>query len=196
MNSNLRLNIDTCIRAYKDRKRPTPRGFFCVWSLSFKLMLSLFQCLTSSELYSFAGSDRSKQLNSTDFVELSPAFVYCLLPAPERNAGRCTLSPKNHSELFNSFKKNFSQHGEQGITPEALDGILEAINKTIGQYLNKTKVGYWYFYYLKIVLLFFYPSINVISTKIFLFELVSMNRILFYFLLYIFINIWITWLYR
>lgn len=69
-------------------------------------------------------------------------IVYCLLPAREKNSGRerCEVSPRNHSELFNSFARNFSQ-GQQGITHEALDRILEEINKTIGVFLTVKKVG-------------------------------------------------------
>ena len=69
-------------------------------------------------------------------------IVYCLLPAREKNSGqqRCEVSPRNHSELFNSFARNFSQ-GQQGITHEALDHILEEINKTIGVFLTAKKVG-------------------------------------------------------
>lgn len=67
-------------------------------------------------------------------------IVYCLLPAPEKNPGRCS-PPKNHSELYNFFARNVSQHGEHGnITHEALDEILDKINSTIGKHLTKKKV--------------------------------------------------------
>ena len=74
-------------------------------------------------------------------MEVSPSIVYCLSPTLEKNSGqqRCD-SPRNHSELFDSFTRKFG-HGEQGITQEALDGILEAINKTIGDFLTEKKVG-------------------------------------------------------
>lgn len=67
-------------------------------------------------------------------------IVYCLLPAPEKNHGRCS-PPKNHSELYNFFARNVSQHGEHGnITHEVLDEILDKINSTIGKHLTKKKV--------------------------------------------------------
>ncbi|XP_078376478.1 metal cation symporter ZIP14-like isoform X1 [Oculina patagonica] len=98
------------------------------------------KCLSPSDLYRFAGSSSSKLLNSTEFAQVSPLIVYCLLPAPEKNPGRCDYSPKNHSELFSSFARNFSQHGDQGnITLEALDHILEEVNKTIGKFLTRKK---------------------------------------------------------
>ncbi|XP_078381146.1 metal cation symporter ZIP14-like [Oculina patagonica] len=97
------------------------------------------KCLAPSDLYSFAGSSPSQLLNSTDFAEVSPLIIYCLLPAAEKNAGQCEVSFKNHSELFNLFARNFSEHGEQGITHEALDHILEEVNKTIGQFLKGKK---------------------------------------------------------
>lgn len=53
---------------------------------------------------------------------------------------RCENYPKNHSALFTLFTRNFS-HGEPGITHEGLDGILEEINKTIGEFLTQKKVG-------------------------------------------------------
>ena len=89
------------------------------------------------------GTLPSKPLNNTEFTKISPAIVYCLLPATERNNGgqHCTIYRKNNSELFNSFARNFSgQHSKQGITHEALEGILEEINKTIGEYLGRQKV--------------------------------------------------------
>ncbi|CAH3179512.1 unnamed protein product [Porites evermanni] len=97
------------------------------------------RCSSPIELLNISGSSRSKPLNSSEFEELSPSIVYCLLPALEKNSGqqRCD-SPRNHSELFDSFTRNFS-HGEHGITHEALDGILEAINKTIGDFLTEKK---------------------------------------------------------
>ncbi|KAL9964557.1 hypothetical protein ACROYT_G028213 [Oculina patagonica] len=98
------------------------------------------KCLAPSDLYSFAGSSPSQLLNSTDFAEVSPLIIYCLLPAAEKNAGQCEVSFKNHSELFNLFARNFSEHGEQGITHEALDHILEEVNKTIGQFLKGKKL--------------------------------------------------------
>ena len=92
-------------------------------------------------MHNISGLSPSKALNSSEFVEVSPSIVYCLLPALEKNYGqqRCD-SPRNHSELLDSFTRNFS-HGEHGITHEALDGILEAINKTIGDFLTVKKVG-------------------------------------------------------
>ena len=68
-------------------------------------------------------------------------IVFCLLPAREKNSGQqhCDNYPRNHSELFDFFARNFS-HGERGITHEALDEILEEINKTIGEFLTEKKV--------------------------------------------------------
>ena len=87
------------------------------------------------------GFSPSKALNSSEFVEVSPSIVYCLLPGREENSGqqRCDF-PRNHSELFDAFTRKFS-HGEHGITHEALDGILEDINKTIGNFSTEKKVG-------------------------------------------------------
>ena len=81
-------------------------------------------------------------LNSSEFAEVSPVIVYCLLPARELNSGqvRCDVSPRNHSELYLSFARNFS-HGKQVITHHALDHIVEGINKTIGHFLTAKKVG-------------------------------------------------------
>ena len=92
-------------------------------------------------MLNISGSSPSKALNSSEFVEISPSIVYCLLPGREKNSGqqRCD-SPRNHSELFDSFTRKFG-HGEHGITHEVLDGILDAINKTIGDFLTEKKVG-------------------------------------------------------
>ncbi|XP_073236160.1 metal cation symporter ZIP14-like [Porites lutea] len=97
------------------------------------------RCFSPIELHDIHGSSPSKALNSSEFVEISPSIVYCLLPGREKNSGqqRCD-SPRNHSELFDSFTRNFS-HGEYGITHEALDEILEEINKTIGDFLTEKK---------------------------------------------------------
>ena len=80
-------------------------------------------------------------LNSSEFAEVSPVIVYCLLPAREQNSGqvRCN-APRNHSELYLSFARNFS-HGKQVITHHALEHIVEDINKTIGRFLTAKKVG-------------------------------------------------------
>ena len=110
--------------------------------ISFERFGCFLQCFTPTDLHNFDGSPVSKTLNSSEFAEVSPVIVYCLLPAREKNSGqeRCEVSPRNHSELFNSFARNFSQ-GQQGITHEALDRILEEINKTIGEFLTAKKVG-------------------------------------------------------
>ena len=114
--------------------------FFVVFDFVLTLC-SLLQCFTPTDLLKFDGSPPSKVLNSTEFAEFSPVIVYCLLPAREKDDGQqpCVLHPKNHSELFNSFARNFS-HGQQGITEEALEGILEQINQTIGEFLTEKKV--------------------------------------------------------
>ena len=114
---------------------------------------SLFQCFTPKVLYSFYGST-PKALNVTEFQELSPVILFCLLPAREKNSGNtsCDGNPKNHSELFSEFAKKFSQ-GKHGITIEALDHILKAINKTIGQSLVEKKVGELKFDYKKLGLI-------------------------------------------
>ena len=69
-------------------------------------------------------------------------ILFCLLPAREKNSGNtsCDVYPKNHSELFREFAKNFSE-GENNITSEGLDHILEEINKTLGEFLVNKKVG-------------------------------------------------------
>ena len=92
-------------------------------------------------MHYISGYSPSKALNSSEFVEISPSIVFCLLPALEKNSGQepCD-SPRNHSELFHSFARKFS-HGEHGITQEALDEILEELNKTIGDFLTEKKVG-------------------------------------------------------
>ena len=102
---------------------------------------SLLQCFTPKDLHDFNGSPPSKALNVTEFQEISPVIVFCLLPARERNSGNtpCNVYPKNHSELFSEFARNFSQ-GKREITREALELILEAINETIGEFLVKEKV--------------------------------------------------------
>ena len=102
-------------------------------------------------------------------------IVYCLLPAPEKNAGRCEVSPKHHSELFSSFARNFSQHGEEGnITLEALGHILEEVNKTIGQFLTRKKVGE----IKKILFTFSFVVLAPLWTVLkFLFELVGCHEI-------------------
>lgn len=115
-----------------------PRGSF-VFVVSL-IIVFLFKCLSTSDIFSYAGSSSLKHLNASEFAQISPMIVYCLLPAPEKNPGRCS-APRNHSELFNSFARNFSKHGEQGVTHEALDKILEEINETIGQHLTTKKVG-------------------------------------------------------
>ena len=106
------------------------------------VFFSLLQCFTPKDLHSFDNRSTSKALNVTEFQELSPVILFCLLPARELNSSNtpCNVYPKNHSELFIEFAKNFSQ-GKHGITIGALDRILEAINQTIGQFLVKKKVG-------------------------------------------------------
>ena len=102
---------------------------------------SFLQCFTPKDLHDIDGSPPSKALNATEFQEISPVILFCLLPARERNSGNtsCEVYPKNHSELFSEFVKNFNK-GKHGINIEALDLILKAINKTIGEFLVKKKV--------------------------------------------------------
>ncbi|XP_022804173.1 zinc transporter ZIP12-like isoform X2 [Stylophora pistillata] len=96
------------------------------------------KCLSTSYVFSYAGSSVT-QLNSSEFVEISPMIVYCLVPAPEKNPGRCS-APKNHSELYSLFARNFSHHGDEGnITHETLGEILKEINSTIGKHLTTKK---------------------------------------------------------
>ena len=107
-------------------------------TLSFFLLL---QCFTPEDLH---GSSPPKALNVTEFQEISPVIIFCLLPALELNSGKtpCVVYPKNHSELFREFARNFSEgKHEHEITTHALDHILEEINKTIGEFLVKKKVG-------------------------------------------------------
>ena len=103
---------------------------------------SFLQCFTPKDLQDFNGSPSSKALNVTEFEEISPVIIFCLLPAREMNSGNtsCDVYPKNPSELFSEFAKNFSR-GKHEISIEALDLILEAIKKTIGKFLVKKKVG-------------------------------------------------------
>lgn len=114
---------------------------------------SLLQCFTPEDLHSFDGST-PKALNVTEFQELSPVILFCLLPARELNSSNtsCHVNPKNHSELFSEFAEKFSQ-GKHGITIEALDQILEEINKTIGKFLVEKKVGELKFDYKKLGLI-------------------------------------------
>ena len=109
--------------------------------ISFEHFVSLLQCFTLTDLHSFDGSTLST-LNSSEFAEVSPVIVYCLLPAREKNSGhqRCQISPRNHSELYLSFARNYS-HGKQVVTHHALEHIVEEINKTIGEFLTAKKVG-------------------------------------------------------
>ena len=118
------------------------------------VFFSLLQCFTPKDLHSFDGRSTPKALNVTEFQELSPVILFCLLPARELNSSDtpCDVYPKNHSELFIEFEKNFSK-GKHGITIEALDRILEAINQTIGEFLVKKKVGELKFYYKKLGLI-------------------------------------------
>lgn len=99
------------------------------------------QCFTPKDLHDFDGSPPSKALNATEFQRISPVIVFCLLPARERNSGNtsCDVNPKNHSELFSELANNFNK-GKNEINIEALDLILKAINKTIGEFLVKKKV--------------------------------------------------------
>ena len=117
------------------------RGHLVYYTLSF---FSLLQCFTPTDLHSFDGRSEPKALNVTEFQELSPVILFCLLPAREQNSGYtpCEVYPKNHSELFRDFAKNFSEgKNENNITTESLDHILEEINKTLGKFLVKKKVG-------------------------------------------------------
>ena len=115
---------------------------YCTIKTRGRFFFSLLQCFTPKDLHDFNGSPSSKALNVTEFEEISPVIIFCLLPARERNSGNtpCDVYPKNHSELFSEFVKNFSQ-GKHEISIEALDRILEAINETIGEFLVKKKVG-------------------------------------------------------
>ena len=98
---------------------------------------SFSQCFALNDLHSLDGSSLPKSLNSTAFTKICPVILFCLLPALKENDGG---HPCSHADdLFNVFVSNYSK-GEQGITSEALDNILGAINKTIGPFFTKKKV--------------------------------------------------------
>ncbi|XP_067022789.1 metal cation symporter ZIP14-like [Acropora muricata] len=136
---DLREAVDGDSLSYEDQQRLFDRLKF--WNCTKpKPTWDYRKCFTPKDLHSFDNRSTSKALNVTEFQELSPVILFCLLPARELNSSNtpCNVYPKNHSELFNEFAKNFSQ-GKHGITIGALDRILEAINQTIGQFLVKKK---------------------------------------------------------
>ncbi|XP_068711714.1 metal cation symporter ZIP14-like [Montipora foliosa] len=94
------------------------------------------QCFALNDLHSLDGSSLPKSLNSTEFTKICPVILFCLLPTLKENDGRHRCS--HADDLFNVFVSNYSE-GEQGITSEALDNILGAINKTIGPFFTKKK---------------------------------------------------------
>ncbi|KAK2570369.1 Zinc transporter ZIP10 [Acropora cervicornis] len=136
---DLREAVDGDSLSYEDQQRLFDRLKF--WNCTKpKPTSDDRKCFTLKDLHSFDGRSTPKALNVTEFQELSPVILFCLLPARELNSSNtsCNVYPKNHSELFIEFAKNFNQ-GKHGITIEALDRILEAINQTIGEFLVKKK---------------------------------------------------------
>lgn len=95
------------------------------------------KCFTTSDLHEFEGSWASRGLNSTEFADISPVIIYCLLPS---NPGgeQCNISHKSHEQLFKAFVSNYSE-SQEGISYKGLETILEQINNTVGQFFTKKK---------------------------------------------------------
>lgn len=124
------------------------RPIFAI-SISFivpnSVIIFFLQCFTTNHLHEFGGSSPSRGLNSTEFTDISPAIVYCLLPSSQMNlsAEPCNISSKSHEQLFKVFVSNSSE-GKEGISYKGLENILKQINNTVGQFLTKKKV--WDFF--------------------------------------------------
>ncbi|XP_001641064.3 metal cation symporter ZIP14 isoform X2 [Nematostella vectensis] len=97
------------------------------------------RCFSPSDL----GLSSSTLLNATEFAAKSVAIVYYLTPG--QNAGLANLSavcntsiavPNN---LFATIRSKYGANSSHGITTHALDGILQAINTTLGKNLSKKK---------------------------------------------------------
>ncbi|XP_074615360.1 metal cation symporter ZIP14-like isoform X2 [Acropora palmata] len=98
------------------------------------------KCFTTSDLHEFEGSWASRGLNSTEFADISPVIIYCLLPSSQKNPGgeQCNISHKSHEQLFKAFVSNYSE-SQEGISYKGLETILEQINNTVGQFFTKKK---------------------------------------------------------
>lgn len=98
------------------------------------------KCFTTNHLHEFGGSSPSRGLNSTEFTDISPAIVYCLLPSSQMNLSGepCNISSKSQEQLFKVFVSNSSE-GKEGISYKGLENILKQINNTVGQFLTKKK---------------------------------------------------------
>lgn len=105
-----------------------------------KIELDYRKCFTTDNLHEFEGSSASRGLNATEFTDISPVIIYCLLPSSQMNPGdeQCNISHKSHEQLFREFVSNFSQ-GQDGISHKGLETILEKINNTVGQFFTKKK---------------------------------------------------------
>ncbi|XP_067036778.1 metal cation symporter ZIP14-like [Acropora muricata] len=98
------------------------------------------KCFTTSDLHEFEGSWASRGLNSTEFADISPVIIYCLLPSSQKNPDgeKCNISHKSHEQLFKAFVSNYSE-SQEGISYKGLETILEQINNTVGQFFTKKK---------------------------------------------------------
>lgn len=98
------------------------------------------KCFTTSDLHEFEGSWASRGLNSTEFADISPVIIYCLLPSSQKNPDgeKCNISHKSHEQLFEAFVSNYSE-SQEGISYKGLETILEQINNTVGQFFTKKK---------------------------------------------------------
>ena len=105
------------------------------------VIIFFLQCFTTSDLHEFEGSWASRGLNSTEFADISPVIIYCLLPSSQKNPDgeKCNISHKSHEQLFKAFVSNYSE-SQEGISYKGLETILEQINNTVGQFFTKKKV--------------------------------------------------------
>ena len=86
------------------------------------------------------GYNTAVPLNSTQFLDIAPIFVYFLLP--EKNSGPSSAvckTPPLPEKLFETLATNFSD--DKGITHDALGEILKQINQTLGGFLHKKDVS-------------------------------------------------------
>lgn len=99
------------------------------------------KCFTTNDLHEFEGSSASRGLNSTEFTDISPVIIYCLLPTSSQKnlvGEPCDISRKSHEQIFEAFVSNFSK-GQEGISYKGLETILKQINHTVGQFFTKKK---------------------------------------------------------
>ena len=106
------------------------------------VIIFFLQCFTTNDLHEFEGSSASRGLNSTEFTDISPVIIYCLLPTSSQKnlvGEPCDISRKSHEQIFEAFVSNFSE-GQDGISYKGLEIILKQINNTVGQFFTKKKV--------------------------------------------------------